>query len=211
MSYENCFEEMYDSEGFYDFPTIKPVYDIKVDTWRLFEEIRNSNCTDFINGVDTRPNKGVVFFQDDHKFESVWTQPRKHLDKLKGYGAVLSPDFSMFTDFPKAVQIMQMYKRHWVARFWQEHGVTVIPTICWSTPDNYDWCFDAEPHNSIVAVSDIGCTRNPVAKELFDSGYKEMLKRLNPSKILFFTYWTDKVYEGNVQFIDLKKQKNFIH
>ena len=126
------------------------------------------------------------------------------------YGCLLSPDFSMYTDFPVAVQIMQAYKRHWVARFWQELGFTVIPTICWSTPASYEWCFDGEPHNSIVAVANIGCTRKPEVKALFDLGYSEMLKRLKPSKILFFTYQREGLdYEGNVEYINIKQQKNF--
>lgn len=152
MSYENCSEEIFEGEGKYDIPVIEPVYKCNVKDWTIFEDCRNRNNEDAKTDLDIRNEKGVHFFQDDHKFDIVWSQPHKHLDRLKAYGCVLSPDFSMYTDFPVAVQIMQHYKKHWVARWWQEQGLTVIPTICWSTPDSYEWCFDGEPHESIMMI-----------------------------------------------------------
>ena len=212
MSYENCFDEIFEGEGKYDIPIILPVTEIGVTGWELFENARHAKPQQNVPAnMDYRQELGVHFFQDDHKFEIVWSQPRKHLGKLRMYGCVLSPDFSMFVDFPMAVQIMQAYKRHWVARFWQEQGLTVIPTICWSTPESYEWCFDGEPHNSIVAVADIGCTRNPEARELFRKGYDEMISRLSPSKVLFFTYGRgEKDFSGNVEYINIKQMKNFL-
>lgn len=62
----------------------------------------------------------------------------------------------------------------------------VIPTIGWSTPDSYEWCFDGEPTNSVVAVSSVGTQNNEEAKELFVLGYKEMVKRLEPETIIFY-------------------------
>ena len=208
--WENCSDRIFEGEGIYDIPVILPVENVSVESWDLFENVRHAKKQDIPAHLDYRQDVGVHFFQDDHKFDIVWSKPRKHLNHLRLFGCVLSPDFSMYTDFPRAVQIMQHYKKHWVARFWQESGLTVIPTICWSTPDSYDWCFDGEPKNSIVAVSDIGCTRVPEVRALFELGYKEMLERLCPRKILFFTYSEkNKVYEGSVEYINIKKIKNF--
>ena len=210
MSYENCFEEIFEGEGKYNIPIIKPVYDLNINAWALFEDCRNRYNKEADSMLDTRKKKGVHFFQDDHKFDIVWTHPRKHLEKLRAYGCLLSPDFSMYTDFPMAVQIMQQYKKHWVARFWQEQGLTVIPTIGWTTKESFEWCFDGEPHNSIVAVADIGCSKKPEVRELFLQGYEEMLRRLTPSKVLFFTYGKkEKAFTGNVEYVNIKQIKNF--
>ena len=95
MMYLNCDIQIFDGEGKYDIPKILPEHDVKVDGWRMFEEVRNRNLTDGKNDYDVRRNLGVHFFQDDHKFETVWTHPNTHLDKLRMYGCVLSPDFSM--------------------------------------------------------------------------------------------------------------------
>jgi hypothetical protein len=106
----------------------------------------------------------------------------------------------MYTDFPKAVQIWNKYRNHWLAAYWQSKGMLVIPNIGWTTPDNYDWQFDGYPKNSIVAVSNIGCMRDNEYKAYFMQGYEEMLKRLEPKEILMFTRTFD-VFDGNVRYI----------
>lgn len=140
MSYLNCSNQIFQCDGKYGIPIIKPVYEINyIEKWDMFETARSAKVRkNTFAFADYMQDYGVHFFSDDHKFEIVWTQPKKHLDKLRLYGILLSPDFSLYTDFPIAVQIMQHYKKHWVAKFWQDCGFTVIPTISWSTPESYD-------------------------------------------------------------------------
>ena len=97
----------------------------------------------------------------------------------------MSPDFSTYTDFPKAIQIYNHYRKHWVGAYLQENGVDVIPTISWSTPDSFEWCFDGEPIGGVVAVSSVGVMNGSEKKGLFLEGYSEMLRRLSPKTILF--------------------------
>ena len=98
---------------------------------------------------------------------------------------VMSPDFSTYTDFPKAIQIYNHYRKHWVGAYLQENGVNVIPTISWSTPDSFEWCFDGEPEGGVVAVSSVGAASSRGKKVLFMEGYNEMIARLCPEVILF--------------------------
>ena len=62
----------------------------------------------------------------------------------------------------------------------------MIPSICWSDEASFDWCFDGEPVGGTVAVSSVGTQKNPEARILFLSGYREMMERLKPSKVIFF-------------------------
>ena len=62
----------------------------------------------------------------------------------------------------------------------------VIPTISWSTPDSFDWCFDGEPEGSTVAISSVGCMNGKESKALFLAGYNEMVRRLHPETIIFY-------------------------
>lgn len=64
--------------------------------------------------------------------------------------------------------------------------MTVYPTISWSTPESYAWCFDGEPAGGIVAVSSVGVMRNKETLALFLRGYEEMMKRLNPTWVIFY-------------------------
>ena len=129
---------------------------------------------------------GVHFFLDDYQFGRIWNQPDKYINLLAKFKYVLSPDFSMYTDYPKAMQLWKHYQKHWVGAYLEKHGIRVIPTIGWSDHDSYKWCFDGEPINSIVAISSIGTQKYEESKQLFKDGFEEMIRKLNPTKILFW-------------------------
>lgn len=105
---------------------------------------------------------------------------------LYDFKYVMTPDFSTYTDFPKIIQIYNHYRKHWIGAYLQENGIDVIPTISWSIPDSYEWCFDGEPEGGTVAVSSVGTQKNKKTKELFILGYKEMVRRLQPETIIFY-------------------------
>ena len=191
--YCNLESGMYDGVGKYGIPQIQPVYECNVVKWLGF-----NNAKPYATKKDK--NTGIHFFLDDFQFDRVWNSPDKYIEYLSKYDCVLSPDFSLYVDFPLAVTIYNHYRKHWLSAYWQDMGITVIPVIRWMFPDSYEWCFDGEPKNSVVAVSNIGCVKDKELKDMFDAGYKEMLKRLNPSKILFYgSVFGD--YDGNVRYI----------
>ena len=133
-----------------------------------------------------REAHGVHFFIDDYLFQRTWNDPWRYAHLLSGYQAVMTPDFSMFTDYPVAVQLYNHWRKHQLGAYWQRLGLTVIPSICWSDHDSYAWCFDGEPVGGTVAVSSVGTQKNPLARTLFLDGYSEMMRRLKPEKIIFF-------------------------
>lgn len=51
-----------------------------------------------------KEGKGVHFFLDDYQFNRIWNQPNKYLPILQQFRYVMTPDFSMYTDFPKIIQ-----------------------------------------------------------------------------------------------------------
>ena len=102
------------------------------------------------------------------------------------FDTVCTPDFSTYTDFPRIIQIYNHYRKHWLGAYWQAHGIKVIPTISWSTPDSFAWCFDGEPVGGAVAVSSVGTQASPESADLFMAGYNEMLRRLQPAQIIFY-------------------------
>ena len=133
-----------------------------------------------------RKSKGVHFYVDDYQFQRVWNDPNRYMRLLSEFGAVTTPDFSQYTDMPVAMRLYNHYRKHWLGAYWQMHGLTVIPTICWSDPASYEWCFDGEPENSIISISSVGTQKNRESKELFTKGCREAIKRLNPSEILWY-------------------------
>ncbi len=124
------------------------------------------------------------FFLDDFRFCSIWNDPHTSLDHIKT-SVVLSPDFSLYRDWPLALQIWNTYRNRWCAAFWQSRGLDVIPTVSWSGPASYDFCFDAIEPGGVVALSMLG-VKGTVANYFFMAGFFEMKRRINPSQILCY-------------------------
>lgn len=141
------------------------------------------------------------FCYDDYKFISAWRNPDKYLERLRKFKAVVSPDFSLYTDFPKALQILSCYRRQWCGAYWKFMGIDVIPDVVWGDKDSFDFCFEGIPRHSTVAVSSVGVKRdsewNDKKNSLFRIGYNEMLKRLEPTTILFYGDMIDGL-DGNI-------------
>ena len=83
----------------------------------------------------------------------------------------------------------------------QASGIRVISTIGWSDSYSWEWCFDGEPENSVVAISSIGTQKDETSRRLFLQGYAEMEKRLTPTLVLFW---------GNIP-AELKNRENIRH
>lgn len=176
-NYENLQKCIFEGVGQYGIPQIQAISYIGECGFIGFNYARSEK---------NRAGKGVHFFLDDYQFTSVWKSPDKYLEMFQQFKYVMSPDFSTYTDFPKAIQIYNHYRKHWVGAYLQENSVNVIPTISWSTPDSFEWCFDGEPTNSVVAVSSVGSANSREKKELFLAGYNAMIERLQPETILFY-------------------------
>ncbi len=167
------------TEGEYDIPIIQPVQLDKRLSWVRFNHA-------LAIPKEQRSQYGVHFFIDDYLFERAWREPKRYALFLSDFAAVMSPDFSMFTDYPKAVQIYNHWRKHQLGAYWQSLGIKVIPTIGWIHEDSYSWCFDGEPVGSTVSISSVGTQKNTDARKTFLSGYGQMLERLKPAKVIFF-------------------------
>lgn len=187
-NYENLNLMIYEGVGRYNVPQIQPIYDFHVDNWISFN---------FVRTCDDPEIHGVHFFIDDYQFTRLWSSPKAYVEKLSQFQAVCTPDFSTYTDFPKAVQIYNHYRKHWLGKFWQDNGITVIPTISWSDEESYEWCFDGEPVGGVVAVSSVGTQSQKETAELFVNGYREMMKRLKPKAVIIYGLVPDEC-EGNI-------------
>lgn len=130
--------------------------------------------------------KFLHFFLDDYQFYRVWNELKGNGELVKEYAGALSPDFSLYLDYPISLQIYNTYRNRYCGAYWQSLGVNVIPTIGWSNEESFDFCFDGVEKGSIVAVGTVGILNNKDAKELFIKGYNEMLKRIEPSKIIIY-------------------------
>lgn len=146
--------------------------------------LENASLIGYDKINQSKHTEGIVhFFLDDYRFESVYKSTDDKIEALKRFKAVLSPDFSMFTEMPLALQMYNCFRNRWTGAYLQEQGVTVIPTVRWGDLASFNFCFDGIERGSIVAVSTLG-VRNE--KSHFMLGYDEMRRRIKPSKIICY-------------------------
>lgn len=188
----NLNKAQYFGVGKYDIPEIKPVYELpEIKEWIGFN---------YVLSDENPEGKAVHFFIDDYQFERLWNNPDKYIDKLKRYVCVASPDFSPYGDMPLVLQIYNHYRKHWVARYLQEHGVTVVPTIRCSTDErSLNWFLDGEPKNSIVVYSTMwGSLEDGIGVSL-EKEFKKMVKVLQPIKVFIYGEIFEPIIKSGIE------------
>lgn len=128
---------------------------------------------------------GVHFFAEDRDIEVVWNWPHKPLPYLSQFKTALTPDFSLYRDWPRVMQMWNVYRSRWVGAFWQSKGFQVIPTISWSDGASWEFAFEGIVPGSLVAVSAIGVSRHDrTGMQMFIDGFKEMVTQLDPCGVI---------------------------
>ena len=188
----NLEKAMFVGTGEYRIPVIQPVTEYDPSTrWIPYH---------YINECKKDPSKlGMYFYIDDYRFEALWNAPDKYINRLRQFRYVLSPDFSVFTDMPKALQIYNHYRKHWLAAYWQMNGINVIPTITWGLPQSLQFCLDGEPTNSVISTSTKWMFRGN--KDLVDTYWDDwdiVMERLQPKLVLLHGIVPDKL-KGKVE------------
>lgn len=81
----------------------------------------------------------IAFYAFDYYFENWWFYPQKFVTKALNSGIkyIVMPDFSTHTpgEESRVISIWGLYRSRWLARYFQEAGLKVIPNITWSTED----------------------------------------------------------------------------
>ena len=175
--FENFDLGLYEANNEYGIPDIKPLYEFdELTPFVSFNQIKSRK----------RHELGVHFFIDDYQFNRIWQRPKIYLNMLLKCRYVLTPDFSMFLDAPKAVNIFKHYQKQWVGRYLQDNGVNVIPSVLWTNNTSYSYCFAGIPKNAIIAVSSVGSQKNLLLKYMYKQGLEKAIEVLTPKLILFF-------------------------
>ncbi len=182
----------FSSVGKWDIPLVK-------------KQVLPSANINLVACSDTRANdneenrkNGVHFFVDDYRFKSIYDNPERSLKRYAQYAFLLSPDFSTYAEMSLWRQLESVAHSRWVGAYWQSKGLTVIPTVSWSTPRSFEFCFDGIEQDATVAVGMIGCKHN---KTGFMRGYNEMLEHLRPERVIVFGSPFPEM-EGNIIRID---------
>ena len=149
----------------------------------------------------------VHFFLYDYRFERVWKNPDNDIEKLSRYRAVLSPDFSMYLKMAPVMQLYNVFRNRWCGAYWASKGLRVIPTVNWGDESTFDFCFEGIEKGSVVAVSTYMASEHDNRcdqKEWFMAGYNEMLRRIEPEKIICYNTPFPEM-QGNIIHVDYER------
>ena len=126
------------------------------------------------------------------------------INVLKQYKAVLTPDFSLYTDMATPLQMYNTFQNRWCGAYLVSKGIPVIPTVSWGDKSTFDFCFEGIENGSTAAVSTYIVSEyyhhfDP--KEFFMAGYNEMLSRIDPKIIICYNTPFLEI-DGNIIVVD---------
>lgn len=137
----------------------------------------------------------VMFYEHDVKFERLWNNPKRYLEKLKRFKGVISPDFSLYQNMPLVMQQWNTYRSRALAVWLQKNDVELIPNVRFNDERTYNFCFDGVEKFKTVAVGTHGCIKNKIDKDYFKKGLAELVKRLSPKTIIVYGATPDDIFK----------------
>ena len=193
------FLESLSFEGDCDMPIVGNFDDISViDYIALYSDTSEYNKTE---------NTCVSFYQYDHVFDgihglynSIIYKDEERLDKFrerfKGVKYIIAPDYSLFGDFPNALQIFNIYKSR-VCMCWliANTKAKILPNVRWTFPFTFEYCFDGIMKGSNIAIGVLGQIRDKENKKMFLDGLKVAIDRIEPKRLLVYGFVTESNFD----------------
>lgn len=65
-----------------------------------------------------------IFYSSDRRINSVWANP--DIVPNAGFQVAVEPNFSIQYRMPPAVAIYEVFRKRWLARYWQTQGIKII-------------------------------------------------------------------------------------
>ena len=96
QSFENMEKFVFVGAGKYEIPQIKPVSEKPYGNFIPMNYAKTEKKPD---------DKNLHCFVDDYQFARYWNCPNRYIENLRRFRSVCSPDFSIYTDMPIAMQI----------------------------------------------------------------------------------------------------------
>ena len=175
-------------DGYYDIPFISQKFDFDIN--RLVPY-------DMTSSHIYEQGDVIHFYLDDQKFDGkkgIWNGLSNNesfkrgfeLSRFDGASAIITPDFSLYLDMPRVMQIWNVYRSRAVGYYLTTKGYNVIPNVRWTDEESYDFAFAGLYKGQIVAVGTLGCSKKTIDKVLLINGFIEMIKRIEPRLVIIY-------------------------
>jgi len=163
--------------GIYDFPIVKPYRGLIPTDFTPYDHHKTGNTLG-----------AVHFFIDDYNYPCmhIWSNLQNYTHNVSRYNVIIAPDNSMYLDQSAALNIYQVYQNRVITAYWQKIGLNVIPVVSWGNADSFNYCFDALPQNSILAIGGLGTKCSKALTTLWEYGVKLTIEKLQPQALILY-------------------------
>ena len=130
----------------------------------------------------------IHFYCEDAYLNGLWDSAAKYPVPavVQQSGVALTPDYSIFTEFPLALNLWQVYRSRLLGALWQSFGVQVIPSFMWGEITLMgDFLFEGLPVGGVFAIS-TGHTILLEDQDIFKRFYLEALRRCKPDLMVVY-------------------------
>lgn len=186
-------------EGDFDMPIVGNFDDISlIDYFALYSDLSEYHKT---------TNTCVCFYQYDHVFDGIhglynsiiyqdFDRLEKFRKRFEGVKYIVAPDYSLFGDFPNALQIFNIYRsRVCMAWLLKNTKAKIIPNVRFSFNFTFNYAFDGIMKGSNIAIGLLGLMHHKENKKMFLDGFKEAIDRIMPKSILVYGFITKQNIE----------------
>ena len=140
-------------------------------------------------------SKWVHFYENDSNFICLWNNPKKYVEMLRKFGGIISPDYSVYADYPFPIQYQNKYRNHALAHWLSTQGIPVIPNVRWSNERSYGFSFRGVEKDSVIAVGTHGQMKTSANKQVFIKGLPIMISTLSPHTIIVYGKVLDDIWD----------------
>lgn len=151
----------------------------------------------FDKAISTKDRSGWVhFFIHDIQFARLLKNPWRYLPILAKFDGVISPDCSVFWNYPLYRQLQSIGQSREIGAWLQRNGISVIPCVRWGKQDTFDFAFDGIEPGGTIAIGTVGAMRDKEARKVFEAGFVPMLESVKPKRIVVYGSKNSSVFLG---------------
>ncbi len=129
-------------------------------------------------------DKTCHFFTNDSRFSAIANNRCKYLQQIRKYEAVITPDFSLYLDYPEPLKIYNTFKTRELGVYWQEKGIKVIPSVNWADARSFSYCLEGIERKGVIAITSNTIRKRNLSFNYFMSGVEKLINYLEPHLIL---------------------------
>lgn len=102
-------------------------------------------------------DKWVHFCIHDQRFMGPRRNPWGNLTRLQRFAGAIAPDFSLFWNCPRYMQLEAVCRSRAVGAWLQRNACGGVPFMRWGLKETYSFAFSAVEPSGTVAVGTVGC------------------------------------------------------